>query len=63
MPAFERGSRVTRKGRRGRVESLDALTGKITITFDNGHVEAALAVDLEFAEVFKPRAPKPPAEE
>jgi hypothetical protein len=60
-PAFARHDKVTHTGKRGRVEGFDDVTGMFTITFANGHVTAALGVDLELAEAFKPRAPKPAA--
>jgi hypothetical protein len=56
---FERGARVRHGGQRGRVEGFDDVTGMFTITLANGHVTAALGVDLELAEVFKPRPAKP----
>lgn len=58
-PAFARHDKVTHNGKRGRVEGFDGITGMFTITYDGGHVVAALGVDLELAEAFKPRPAKP----
>ena len=58
-PSFARHDKVTHNGKRGRVEAFDAVTGMFTITLANGHVTAALGVDLELAELFKARPPKP----
>lgn len=56
---FERGDKVCCSGspKRGHVEGFDDLAGTFTITWEGGHVTAALGIDLELAE---PRKSKPP---